>query len=84
VLAPNSFPVFTVVGAVIGVGLFVLLLCLLEILRKNRAAVKQTIKAYMKFEFRLGVEMSAPLGSRRSPSACSSCCSLAAPRHHRY
>jgi hypothetical protein len=72
VLAPNSFPVFTVVGAVIGVGLFVLLLCLLGILRKNRAAVKQTIKAYMKFEFRLGVEMSTPLGSRRQPSACSS------------
>jgi hypothetical protein len=76
VLASNSFvPVFTVVGAVIGVGLFVLLLCLLGILRKNRAAVKQTIKAYMKFEFRLGVEMSTPLGSRRQPSACSSRCS---------
>jgi hypothetical protein len=75
VLAPNSFPVFTVVGAVIGVGLFVLLLCLLGILRKNRAAVKQTIKAYMKFEFRLGVEMSTPLGSRRQPSAGSSRCS---------
>jgi hypothetical protein len=67
VLAPNSFPVFTVVGAVIGVGLFVLLLCLLGILRKNRAAVKQTIKAYMKFEFRLGLEMSTPVGSRRPP-----------------
>jgi hypothetical protein len=56
-----------VVGAVIGVGLFVLLLCLLGVLRKNRAAVKQTIKAYMKFEFRLGVEMSTPVGSRRPP-----------------
>jgi hypothetical protein len=50
------------------VGLFVLLLGLLGILRKNRAAVKQTIKAYMKFEFRLGVEMSTPLGSRRLPA----------------
>jgi hypothetical protein len=75
VLAPNSFPAFTVVGAVIGVGLFVLLLCLLGILRKNRAAVKQTIKAYMKFEFRLGVEMGTPVGDCRPPHACPSRCS---------
>ncbi len=63
VLASNPttpFPVSTVVGVVIGVGLFVLLLCLLGVLRKNRAAVKETIKAYMKFELRLGMEISMP------------------------
>jgi hypothetical protein len=57
VLTTKSFPVFTVVGAVIGVGLGVLLLLLLHILHKNRAAAKETLKAYMKFEFTLGLEI---------------------------
>jgi hypothetical protein len=76
VLAAKSFPVFTVVGAVVGVGLFVLLLLMLGIVRGIRAAaVKQTIKAYMRFEFRLGVEMGTPVGDCRPPHACSSRCS---------
>jgi hypothetical protein len=58
VLTEKSFPVSEVVGAVIGVGLGVLLLCLVKLLRRNWAAAKETLKAYMKFEFRLGVEMS--------------------------
>jgi hypothetical protein len=75
VLAAKSFPIFTVVGAVVGAGLFGLLLCLLGILRRNRAAVKQTIKAYMRFEFRLGLEMGTPVGDCRPHHACSSRCS---------
>jgi hypothetical protein len=67
----NSFSVSMVVGPVIGVGLSLLLLCLVRILRRNWAAAKETLKAYMKFEFRLGVEMSAPLscfGHCRTPA----------------
>jgi hypothetical protein len=62
ILIERSFPVSQVVGTVIGVGLSVLLLCLGAILRRqrNRAAAKATLKAYMKFEFQLGVEMGAP------------------------
>jgi hypothetical protein len=71
VSATKSFPVFTVVGAVIGAGLGVLLVCLLRILSRNRAAVKDTLKAYMKFEFRLGVEISTP--SPRLPVAAAGC-----------
>jgi hypothetical protein len=61
VVTEKSFPVSMVVGAVIGVGISVLLLCLVKVLRRNCAAAKETLKAYMKFEFRLGVEMSARL-----------------------
>jgi hypothetical protein len=78
VLTEKSFPVSKVVGAVIGVGLGVLLLCLVKLLRRNWAAAKETLKAYMKFEFRLGVGMSTRLRNsvgrcRSSALACRVC-----------
>jgi hypothetical protein len=80
VLTEKSFSVSKVVGAVIGVGLGVLLLCLVKLLRRNWAAAKETLKTYMKFEFRLGVEMSTRLcssvGRCRKPLACRCCCWL--------
>jgi hypothetical protein len=79
VLTEKSFPVSKVVGAVIGVGLGVLLLCLVKLLRRNWAAAKETLKAYMKFEFRLGVEMSTrpcnSVGRCRKPALAFRCCS---------
>jgi hypothetical protein len=43
---------------VIGVGLGVLLLCLVNLLRRNWAAAKETLHAYMKFEFQMGIGIS--------------------------
>jgi hypothetical protein len=77
VLTEKSFPVSKVVGAVVGVGLGVLLLCLVKLLRRNWAAAKETLKAYMKFEFRLGVEMSTrpcnAVGRCRKPALAFRC-----------
>ncbi len=78
VLTEKSFPVSKVVGAVVGLGLGVLLLCLVKLLRRNWETAKETLKAYMKFEFRLGVEMSTrpcnSVGRCRKPAlACRFC-----------
>jgi hypothetical protein len=56
--ASKRFPIWEVAGAVVAIGLVGLLLCLIHILRKNRAAANAILKAYMRFEFLLGMEMS--------------------------